>query len=107
MISFLENGPQSGRVGTVSLPRNFLSDFKQLVDCLKGDELKTNIDNARANVFPRMTLLPKEFNLCILYATSLVYCLSRLMILGLAVASLRYMPDKVYVETWTANIPAI
>ncbi|KAJ5964566.1 uncharacterized protein N7479_004442 [Penicillium vulpinum] len=110
MISFLENGPHSKRVGPVSLPRNFLSDFKELVDCLNGDGPKTNIDNAKTNVFPRTTLLPKfrkEFNLCIIYATSLVYCLSRLMILGLAFSSLRSMPDEVYIDTWTTNIPAI
>jgi hypothetical protein len=110
MISFLENGHRSERVGTVSLPENFLSDFRDLVDCLNGDELKANIDNARTNVFPRRKLLPKlskKFNLCILYATSLAYCLSRLMILGLAVSSLRSMPDEVYIETWTTNLPAI
>ena len=35
------------------------------------------------------------------------YCAARLSILGLAIASLRMMPDSVYESSWMSNVPTL
>jgi hypothetical protein len=107
IIAFVEKrAPFEERV-SLELPKEFGHQFTQLMDCMEGIGPKKLVENAKTNVFPQKSLLRKEVNLFILYATSLVYCLSRLAIIGLALSSLRSMPDDVYVTTWTQNIPTV
>jgi hypothetical protein len=107
MIDFIEkNAPFEDRM-SLELPTEFRHQFTQLLDRMKGNGPKKLVENAKTNIFPQSILLPKEVNLSILYATSIVYCLSRLTIMALALLSLRSMPDEVYLTTWTKNIPAV
>lgn len=68
---------------------------------------KSLIDSAKTNVFPRRAWVPRWVNLTILYVTNLICIVSRLMIMALALASLRSMLEGVYITTWTKNLPAI
>lgn len=107
MISFIEKkAPFEDRI-SLELPKEFYLQFSQLVEYMHGDGPKKLIENAKTNIYPQKSLLPKSVNLFILCATSSVYALSRLTILALALSSLRSMPDEVYVTTWTENIPAV
>jgi hypothetical protein len=81
--------------------------FELLRELIDGNGAKKLVDNAKTNIFPQKPLLPKGVNLVILYITSLIYCVSRLAIIGLAFSCLRSMPDGVYVTTWARNIPAV
>ncbi|KAF4763421.1 hypothetical protein HAV15_001645 [Penicillium sp. str.  len=78
-----------------------------LVELMNEEGPKSPIDSAKTNVFPRRAWVPRWANLTILYATNLIYIVSRLMIMALALASLRSMPEGVYITTWTKNLPAI
>jgi len=107
MTDFIEkNTPFEDRM-SLELPKEFQHQFTRLLDRMKGNGPKKLVENAKTNVFPQRSLLRKDVNLFILYATSLVYCLSRLTIMALALSSLRFLPDDVYVTTWTKNIPTV
>jgi hypothetical protein len=56
---------------------------------MDGKESKRLNETAKTNVFPRKNMLPRAFNLCVLYVTGSLYCLSRLSLLAVAVSSLR------------------
>ncbi|KAJ5833817.1 hypothetical protein N7474_002128 [Penicillium riverlandense] len=99
--------PSDGARHFFNHPDEFWDHFMQLCIRQLGLGPKRLIDNARTNIFPQKSLLPNAVNLLVLYTTSLVYCLSRLTIMGLALSSLRSMPDEVYLTTWTTNIPAV
>ncbi|KUL81974.1 hypothetical protein ZTR_10712 [Talaromyces verruculosus] len=87
---------------------NFLKKFKQLVEILnlKAGPKKLS-DEARTNIYPQRVLFTEPVNLAIIYTTSIMYCLARLSIVGVAFSSLRWMPDSVYTTTWTRNIPSV
>jgi hypothetical protein len=84
----------------------FSLQFKWLMDLIDGKGSKGLAENAKTNVFPRRSLLPRNVNLAIIYATGIIYCLARFILIGLAFSSLRAMPDSVYQTTWASNIPA-
>ncbi len=106
MINFIEKkAPFEDRI-SLELPEDF-SQFNELVEHMNGDGPKKLVENAKTNIYPQKSLLPKSVNMFILYATGSVYTLSRITILTLALSSLRSMPDEVYVTTWTENIPVV
>lgn len=107
MVKFVGKEKPYDRRNSVPLPKEFLRQFSFLVQLMNDEGPKRLIDCAKTNVFPRRTLIPTWVNLSILYATNLIYIASRLMIVALALASLRSMPGEVYITTWTKNIPAI
>jgi hypothetical protein len=89
-----------------NLHNDFAKNFKMLLDLMEERGTKRLCETARTNVFPRRNLLPKALNFCILSITSILYCLSRLSLLAIAVSSLRWMPESVYLDSsWTAYIP--
>jgi len=88
--------------------KEFIQQFRLLVDLIDGKGSKKLIDTAKTNVYPQKNLLPKAFNQGILYLTTLLYCLSRLSLLAVAFSSLRQMPKSVYASTpWTGYIPTL
>jgi hypothetical protein len=97
----------------VNLSEEFWTKFDSLCQLMEGEKAngkkvpKRLAENAKTNVFPGKALLPPWVNLFFIYTTSLVYCLSRLTIMALALSSLRSMPEGVYITTWTQNIPAV
>lgn len=107
MLKFIKKEPPFEKSNSLQLPDKFLSQFSFLVELMNEEGPKSLIDSAKTNVFPRRTLIPRWVNLSILYATNLIYIVSRLMIMALALASLRSMPQGVYITTWTKNLPAI
>ena len=87
---------------------NFTNQFKSLYDLMKDNGAKKFCDLAKTDVFPQKSLLPKVFNLSILFLTSGLYCLSRLSLLALSLSSFRQMPRSVYLDTpWTRYIPSL
>ncbi|OGE48894.1 hypothetical protein PENARI_c025G02422 [Penicillium arizonense] len=92
-------------------PPKFWGNFNLLCQLMKNANgtraPKRLVETAQTNVFPRESLLPRWVNLFFIYASSLIYCVSRLTILALALSSLRSMPEGVYITTWTQNIPAV
>jgi hypothetical protein len=76
-----------------------------IVDRMNGEGPKNLAENAKTNVFPQRSLLPKGINLLILYTTGIIYNLSRLAIMALALSSLRSMPDNVYVTNMDEEHP--
>jgi hypothetical protein len=103
------SGPSKG----LDLPEGFWIKFDSLCQLMKGQNTngtrapKRLVETAQTNVFPGKSLLPRWVNLFFIYASSLIYCISRLTILALALSSLRSMPEGVYITTWTQNIPAV
>jgi hypothetical protein len=93
-------GPHNGK--------EFIEKFQLLVNLMEGKESKKLVETAKTNVFPRKNLFPKAFNRGILYLTTFLYCLSRLLLLAVAFSSLRQMPKSVYANTpWTGYIPTL
>ncbi|KAJ5620297.1 hypothetical protein N7510_004281 [Penicillium lagena] len=107
LIDFIENEAPFDGEDSPELPKNFKSQLRLLIQRMHDEGPKNLIENAKTDVFPQRSLLPKGVNLGVLYMTSLFYCISRLTIMALALSSLRSMPDKVYVTTWTMNIPSV
>jgi hypothetical protein len=107
MLDFIERKAPFEDRKSLELPKEFQNQFKVLMERMQGQGPKNLVENAKTNVFPQKSLLPKDVNLFILYTTSSIYCLSRLTIMALALSSLRSMADEVYVTTWTKNIPAV
>ncbi|KAJ5606393.1 hypothetical protein N7510_009174 [Penicillium lagena] len=107
MLKFMKKETPYEKSNSTQVPEEFLSQFSFLVKLLNEEGPKKLIDCAKPNLFPRRLLISSWVNLFILYATNLVYIASRLMIMALALASLRSMPEQVYITTWTRNIPAI
>ncbi|KAI1749184.1 hypothetical protein F4782DRAFT_514257 [Xylaria castorea] len=90
------------------LPKDFLPKFTQLVEILGGSSGSKRLwEAARTDTYPRRSLLSPLVNDGIIYVTSIVYCLARLTIIGIAFSSLRWMPDSVYITSWTTNIPSV
>jgi len=87
--------------------KDFVEQLNLLVALIDGKGSKKLALYANVKSFPRRSALLKEVNLFILYSTGLIYCLSRLTIVGLAISSLRSMPAEVYITTWTRYIPAV
>ncbi|OTB07571.1 hypothetical protein M426DRAFT_240654 [Hypoxylon sp. CI-4A] len=87
---------------------NFTRQFRLLVELMDGTETNKRLfDEARTHVFPRRKAIPHPVNLAVFYATSLLYCLSRLSLLAIAFSSLRRMPSSVYAQTpWIEYIPS-
>ncbi len=86
--------------------QRFPANFKRLVEHMDGRATKKLSENAKTYVFPRKSLGPNSLNLATLYITSLLYTVSRLAMLALALSSLRSMPEGVYVTTWTRYLPS-
>lgn len=108
MVRFMNREPPfQERTSLEVLPEHFAEQFGTLRELMDGNGPKKLVDNAKTNVFPQKPLLPKAVNLGILYVTSLIYCVSRLTIIGLAFSCLRSMPDGVYITTWARNVPAV
>jgi hypothetical protein len=88
--------------------KEFIKQFRLLVDLMEGRKLKKLIDIAKTNVYLQKNLLPKAFNQGIVYLTTFLYYLSRLSLLAVAFSSLRQMPKTVYAITpWTGYIPTL
>lgn len=109
---FLKMEDDFAQIGTPPLDlqsdKEFKQHLQQLIAIMEGKESKKLNDTAMNNIFPRKNLFPKTFNQGILYATALLYCLSRLSLLAVAFSSLRKMPQSVYVTTpWTSYIPTL
>ncbi|KAK4860833.1 hypothetical protein LT330_004564 [Penicillium expansum] len=107
VLKFIKKETPFEKSNSIKLPDKFPSQFSLLVELMNEEGPKSLIDSAKTNVFPRRALIPRWVNLTILYATNLIYIVSRLMIMALALASLRSMPEGVYITTWTENLPAI
>ncbi|KAK4200737.1 hypothetical protein QBC40DRAFT_173105 [Triangularia verruculosa] len=85
----------------------YVQQFETLVELMKGKGTKNMVvEAARTNVYPRK-MMPAAVNLGIVYVIGIVYCIARLMVVGVGLSSLRSMPDGVYVKTWTDYIPSI
>ncbi|KAK0703011.1 hypothetical protein B0T26DRAFT_657700 [Lasiosphaeria miniovina] len=105
------------RGNRLKLPDDFLAKLTQLASILGADaqsrwpdgepRTKRLIEEARTNLYPQRVLFTRPVNLAIIYATSAMYCLARLSLIGVAFASLRRMPDSVYVTTWAADVPSL
>ncbi|KAI0097199.1 hypothetical protein GGR51DRAFT_541728 [Nemania sp. FL0031] len=90
------------------LPKEFLLKFALLVQILEGSSGSKRLwEAARTNAYPRRSLFGPLVNNGIIYTTSIVYCLARLSIIGVAFSSLRLMPESVYKTPWTNNFPSI
>jgi hypothetical protein len=88
--------------------KEFIQQFRLLINLTESKGSKKLIDTAKTNVYPRKNLLPKALNQGILYLTTFLYCLSRLSLLAIAFSSLRQMPKSVYANTpWTSYIPTL
>lgn len=86
--------------------KEFVLNFRRLADAINGLSSKKDSDAARTNQWPRIALLPPSVNLIILYSTGVLYCASRLIVLGVSFASMREMSGSVYLETnWTQYVP--
>ncbi|KAM0667403.1 hypothetical protein ACQRIU_003268 [Beauveria bassiana] len=84
----------------------FVKNFLRLAQTLQGFTNKRLSDAARTNEWPRKPLLHPVINSLILYGTCILYGASRLIILAVAVSSMRKMPGSVYFETsWTPYFP--
>lgn len=61
--------------------------------------------DAKTDVFPRKPIFPDAVNNSIVYGGGVLYIIARVIIIVVAFTCLRWMPNSVYVETWTKNIP--
>ncbi|KAI0403407.1 hypothetical protein F4802DRAFT_572072 [Xylaria palmicola] len=90
------------------LPAGFLDKLKLLVRIIEEPSTpKRLFEAARTNTYPQRSLFDTWINNGIIYVTGIIYCLARLSIIGLAFSSLRWMPDSVYLTTWTQYIPSV
>ncbi|KAJ8125739.1 hypothetical protein O1611_g7899 [Lasiodiplodia mahajangana] len=90
------------------LPKGFVPRFAQLVEILEGSLGSKRLwEAARTNTYPQRSIFGPLVNNGIIYATSILYCLARLSIIGVAFSSLRLMPESVYKTPWTNNFPSI
>ncbi|KAJ2978978.1 hypothetical protein NUW58_g7325 [Xylaria curta] len=87
--------------------KNFPLQFRQLVEILRGSSPKRLWDTALTNTYPQRSIFDTLVNDWVIYVTSILYCLARLSIVGIAFSSLRLMPDSVYTIPWTAYIPSV
>ncbi|KAL7921859.1 hypothetical protein ACQKWADRAFT_327421 [Trichoderma austrokoningii] len=84
----------------------FVRSFHRLVNSMNGKETKKIDDAARTDAWPRQPLLPHGVNQGILYFTGFLYCAARLILLAVAISSIRKMPGSVYLATsWTEYLP--
>jgi hypothetical protein len=95
--------------------RRFPKDFARLLVVI-GDPLSNrprfSEEAGSTDVFPAVKKEDRDYGrgplmLILLYASGIIYILSRLMIIALALSCLRAMPDTVYVTTWARYIPYI
>ncbi|TQW02731.1 hypothetical protein IF2G_09613 [Cordyceps javanica] len=84
----------------------FKRNFARLVKVLYRTDRKRLRQEARTDMWPRKSKYHRIWNDLILYGTSVLYCISRFVLLGVAFSSLRKMPGKVYVAIdWTSYLP--
>jgi hypothetical protein len=95
-----------GPVGSMALSADFEAQLYQLVGILVDRAPKKLLDDAVVGVYPRRPLIPGWVNAGIVYVTGILYCVARLSLIGLAFSCLRWMPDSVYIGTWTMDIPS-
>ncbi|KAJ5701287.1 hypothetical protein N7488_008835 [Penicillium malachiteum] len=107
LLQFIERSLEGNKPSLLAEPLQFSLNLRRLVKAMEGFAPKRIVTKCNTREFPCKSLLPESLNLCIIYITGLIYSLSRLMIMALALSSLRSMPDEVYVTTWTVNIPSI
>ncbi|KAJ5635065.1 uncharacterized protein N7484_008378 [Penicillium longicatenatum] len=108
LLGFIEKAGTSRDGNPPVVPDDFHKKFKRLVEILEMKAGPKRLsDEARTNIYPQRVLFTEPVNLAIVYATSILYCLARLSIIGVAFSSLRRMPDSVYTTTWTSNIPSV
>lgn len=107
LIDFIEERAPFEKGDSPELSKNFKSQLGRLVKPMRGQGPKKLIEKANTEMYPQRSFLPSGVNDFVLYTTSVLYCVSRLTILALALSSLRSMPDQVYDATWTMNIPSV
>lgn len=73
MLKFIQKEAPFEKSNPIELPEEFLSRFSFLIELMNEEGPKSLIDSAKANAFPRRTLIPRWVNLTILYATNLIY----------------------------------
>ncbi|KAK3302711.1 uncharacterized protein B0T15DRAFT_497165 [Chaetomium strumarium] len=107
MLDFVDKkGPFQNRA-ELELPRNYAPHLRQLFLLADGQGPKKMVEQvARTNVFPRGSL-PTAFNSWFLYIAMGSYCVARLVLVAVAISSLRAMPQAVYNATWAEYIPAM
>ncbi|KAK2606239.1 hypothetical protein QQS21_003287 [Conoideocrella luteorostrata] len=85
----------------------FIRNFHRLVSALNGTETKKIQEAAWTDTWPRKSVFPREINQALLYITGILYCASRLLLLGISLSSVRKMPGSVYIQAnWTQYLPA-
>ncbi len=87
--------------------QTFLVSLGRLVQVLSGRHGSKKLsDEAAIPVWPRVKKLPSRSNKGTIYATGILYILSRIVLLGVAFSSRRHMPDGEHDETpWAKDIP--
>ncbi|KAI1820387.1 hypothetical protein F4861DRAFT_69781 [Xylaria intraflava] len=90
------------------LPNVFLSQLTELVRILKDRSSSKKLwEVAQTNDYPQRRIFGPLASARIVYTTTILYCLARLSIIGVAFSSLRRMPDSVYEVSWTNYIPNV
>ncbi|KUI73049.1 hypothetical protein VM1G_08193 [Cytospora mali] len=89
------------------MDNDFKQHFQLLHRLLREEVPKNLLDAATTKAFPRKNLLPPGINLCIIYLTGPLYCLSRISLLAIGFSSLRQMSESVYVGTLWRYIPTL
>ena len=108
LLKFIEDTEDLRKTPLVDLHDDFIKQFRSLCDLMEDKGGKKLCEEAKTHVFPRKNLLPKACNLSILFLTSTLYCLARLLLLAISLSSLRRMPESVYLSTpWTKYIPTL
>ena len=107
-LHFIKDNEGPAKTMPADLDPNFVEHFRSLCDLMEDKGAKKLCETAKTNVHPRKNLLPKGFNLSVLFITSTLYCVARLMLLAISISSLRRMPESVYLNTpWTKFIPSL
>ena len=108
ILDFIQDHKGPAKELLADLHPGFVKQFTKLYDLMGDKGAKKLCESAETNVYPRKNLLPKEFNLSVLFFTSTLYCVARLMLLAISISSLRRMPKSVYLNTaWTKYIPSL
>ena len=108
LLNFITDNDDLRKTLLVHLHPNFVEQFRSLCDLMEDKGAKKLCETAKTNVFPRKNLLGKAYNLSIVFLTTTLYCLARLMLLAISISSLRRMPESVYSNTpWTRYIPSL
>ena len=108
LLEFINDNDDHKMTPLVDLHPNFVEQFRSLCDLMEDKGAKKLCETAKTNVFPQKNLLPKACNLSVLFLTTTLYCLARLMLLAISISSLRRMPESVYSNTpWTRYIPSL